>query len=303
MINYWWASQGVNYRTVIPLGTLWTCPRANGRVDIARGLIKSLEPGDIVFHHAESFLRAVSRVSEPWRPWPRPEGYPLIFEGEGDDGWLVKVDPIRTDLQLHYKRVAQLIRVGGSAPLDRNGRPQEKYLSALSEEDGLALLAELDLPAPGTTDGGSLFGRPDEFWEGESTDAVSLGEVRQEQADLRRHLLRGRVTAPCSICGEERPSRLLIAGHIKPRSECTEQERKDFRSVAMLVCSLGCDALFGWGYIIVNAESRVRRGIPAETKDVEAAVDLLIGKVCSAYSAHTAPNFAAHSDLHLSHAG
>lgn len=299
MVNYWWASQGDNYRIVIPLGTLWTCPRHDGSVDVARGLIKSLEPGDIVFHHGEKFLRAVSRVRDSWKPYLRPEGYPNKREGEGDDGWLVTVDPIRTDLMLHFTRVAQLIRVGGSAPLNINGKPQEKYLSALSEEDGLALLAELGLPSFGTTGEGSFFGRPDEFWGGGDTDAVSLGDVRKEQADLRRHLLRGRFTAPCSICGEERPSRLLIAGHIKPRRECTEQERKDFRSVAMLVCSLGCDALFGWGYIIVNAEGRVRRGISAETKDVEAAVDLLIGRPCGAYNAHTAPNFAAHSDLHL----
>lgn len=298
MVNYWWASQNDNYRLVIPLGTLWTCPRPNGTVPVSRGLIKSLEPGDIVFHHAESFLRAVSRVKESWKPYPRPEGYSSKREGEGDDGWLVTVDPIRTDQMLHYTRVAQLIRVGDSAPLNINRVPQQKYLSTLSEEDGLALLAELDLPAPGTTDGGSLFGWPDDFWEGGDTDAVSLGNVREEQEYLRRHLLQGRVTASCSICGKELPERLLIAGHIKPRRECTEQERKDFRSVAMLVCSLGCDALFGWKYITVNAEGRVRRGIPAETKNVEAAVDLLIGRPCGAYNAHTAPNFAAHSDLH-----
>lgn len=67
----------------------------------------------------------------------------------------------------------------------------------------------------------------------------------------------------------------------------------------MLVCSLGCDALFGWGYIVVDAAGRVRRGIPSETKDVERAVDLLVGKLCAAHDERTAPNFAAHAELFL----
>lgn len=297
LVNYWWASQSVNYPTVIRLGTLWTCPREDGSVDASRGLIKSLQPGDIVFHHYESYLRAASCVTESWKPWKRPEGYPIIFEGEGDDGWLVTVNPIRTNFMLHFKRVAELIRIGPGAPLNRLGRPQQKYLSALSEEDGLALLNELGLPASGTGSEG-LFGRPDD-WDGGDTDGVSLGSVRREQSDLRRHLLKGRATATCSLCGEERPDKLLVAGHIKPRSECTEEERKDFRSVAMLVCSLGCDALFGWGYVVVNPAGRVGRGTHAETKDVEAAVDMLIGKTCSAHNEHTAPHFATHAGQHL----
>lgn len=296
MVNYWWASQNANYPTAIRLGTLWTCPREDGSVDTSRGLIKNLKPGDIVFHHYKSYLRAASRVTASWKPCVRPEGYPKVYMKEGDDGWLVTVDPIRTDFMLHYTRVAALIRTGPKAPLDVRGRPQQKYLSALSEKDGVSLLQELDLPAVGI-DTESLFGRPDEFWDGGKTDELSLSEVRREQSDLRRHLLQGRTVAPCSICGEERPSRLLIAGHIKPRRTCTEQERKDFQSVAMLVCSLGCDALFGWGYIVVDANARVRRGVRAETKDVEAAVDLLIGKSCTAHNGRTAPHFAAHAEL------
>ncbi|MBP2218016.1 HNH endonuclease signature motif containing protein [Arthrobacter sp. CAN_C5] len=300
MVEYWWASQNANYPKVIELGTLWTCPRENGSVDSSRGMIKSLKPGDIVFHHYKSYLRAVSRVTESWVPWVRPEGYPKVYMKEGDDGWLVTVDPIRTDFMLHYERVAELIRIGAEAPLNILGRPQQKYLSALSEEDGLALLTELDLPASGPNTQG-LFGRPDEYWGGGETNEMSLGEVRREQSDLRRHLLQGRTVAPCSLCGEARPSRLLIAGHIKPRSKCTEGERKDFRSVAMLVCSLGCDALFGWGYIIVDPTGRVCPGIRAETKEVQAAVDLLVGKSCTVHNEHTAPNFAAHADLTAVH--
>lgn len=295
MVNYWWASQGVNYHTAISQGTLWTCPRGNGSVDVSRGLIKSLQPGDVVFHHYRSRVRAVSQVTEPWRAWKRPEGYPRIHEVEDDDGWLVTVEPIRTDIELHFKRVAELIRLGPGSPLNSRGQPQQKYLSALSEVDGLSLLSEVGLSVPSPTDE-SLFGRPDD-WGGGGTDEIALGTIRREQGDLRRSLLNGQTVALCSICGESRPAKLLIAGHIKPRSKCTEEERRNFQSVAMLICSLGCDALFEWGYIYVDVGGKVRRGCPAETDHVRDAVDLLIGKTCRAYDEFTASNFAVHAEL------
>ncbi|PVE19203.1 hypothetical protein DDA93_05180 [Arthrobacter sp. Bz4] len=258
-------------------------------------LIQSLQPGDKVFHYQKSYLRAVSRVATSWQPWSRPEENPKVYSAENDDGWLVTVDPIQTGLALHYSRAAELIRNGPGSPINAAGHPQQKFLSALSEEDGRSLLHELGMAASAAMMDG-LYGRPDE-WDGGETDEVSLGTVRQEQADLRRHLLNGRPIASCSVCGEERPAKLLVAGHIKPRNSCTEEERKNFRSVAMLVCSLGCDALFGWGYIYVDPEGYVRRGVPAETKDVEAAVDLLIGKHSGAHNEQTARNFAAHAEL------
>lgn len=295
MVNYWWASQGKNYEQAIRKGTLWTCERSNRNTDQARTLIKSMKPDDIVLHYYKSHLRAISQVTTSWQPWLRPEENPKIDPEESDDGWLVTVGPVQTGLALHYTRVAELIRNGPGSPINSAGRPQQKFLSAVSEEDGHALLKELGVEEP-THAAEGLYGRPDE-WGGEDTDEVSLGTVRREQADLRRHLLGGRTAVSCSLCGEERPARLLVAGHIKPRSYCTEEERKDFGAVAMIVCSLGCDALFGWGYIYVDSERRVRRGILADNKDVEAAVDQLIGKVCSAHNEQTAKNFSAHAEL------
>ena len=74
---------------------------------------------------------------------------------------------------------------------------------------------------------------------------------------------------------------------------CTEEKRMDFTAAAMLVCSLGCDALFEQGYIVVNENGRLRRGRPAATNDLEQAVDLLIGKVCATHNELTGTNFQA----------
>lgn len=88
---------------------------------------------------------------------------------------------------------------------------------------------------------------------------------RRVVESARQHLLRQRDTAPCAIFGEVLPVRLLVAGHIKPRNRCTEQERVDFTATARLICALRCDALFEWGYIVVGADGQVRPGWPAET--------------------------------------
>ncbi|MDQ0757307.1 HNH endonuclease [Arthrobacter sp. B3I4] len=149
------------------------------------------------------------------------------------------------------------------------------------------------------TRGDGSLGRPDSFWGGAETDRTALRKVRAEQAHLRQHLLQGRAHGRCSICAAELPARLLVAGHIKPRSRCSENERLDYLSAAMLVCNLGCDALFEWGYIVVDGAGIVRPARAPETLAVKASVDALLGRTCLAFNAHTSVNFATHASLNL----
>ncbi|WP_368824586.1 hypothetical protein [Kocuria cellulosilytica] len=194
--------------------------------------------------------------------------------------------------------MAELINHGSPGPFTSKGKPALKYASPLNEEEGLRLLQEAGVSlSPDGANAESLLGCPATSWVGEGSDGEALGTVRREQAHLRRHLLQGRTAAPCSICGEVLPARLLIAGHIKPRNLCTEEERVDFTAAAMLICVLGCDALFEWGYIVVDTTGHVDLGRPAETKDLEAAVDQLVGKTCTVHNASTATNFEAHRSL------
>jgi len=51
----------------------------------------------------------------------------------------------------------------------------------------------------------------------------------------------------CSLCGQLLPVELLVAAHIKPRSECSRRERLDFENIVFGVCVLGCDALYEKG--------------------------------------------------------
>ncbi|MCF3140950.1 hypothetical protein LRQ04_16985 [Paenarthrobacter sp. AR 02] len=292
--RFWWATQNRNYDDAIEDGTLWTCPRPNDRkLDNSRAFIKELRAGDVVFHHAHSYLRAVSVVSQEWQDCQRPSAYPRAREDEEDYGWLVNVQPIATGLRLHYTAVAKMIEYGRKdAPFHSGGRPAERFLASLNKDEGLRLLAALKVDLPPMDEG--FMGRPDHWWGGQDTDAEALARLRAEQAELRRFLLAGRTTANCSMCGSTFPARLLIAGHIKPRSFCTDEERRNFRAVAMLICTMGCDPLFEWGYIKVDNIGQIRQGRRPETPALSDSVTNLLGRHCLAFDSYTAPAFSDH---------
>jgi hypothetical protein len=84
-------------------------------------------------------------------------------------------------------------------------------------------------------------------------ELVKTREVstRGEQDFLRRKLLKGKNHGRCFLCGDDFPVELLVAAHIKPRSECTDKECRD-REIVVPMCLLGCDALFERGYVTVK---------------------------------------------------
>jgi hypothetical protein len=79
---------------------------------------------------------------------------------------------------------------------------------------------------------------------------TALGRV--EQAFLRRRLFGDADEACCALCGRTLPIALMIAAHIKPRSECSRMERLDAENIVFGVCLVGCDALYERGLISVN---------------------------------------------------
>jgi len=235
-----------------------------------------MQPGDLVFHYKNPYLRAVSVVTDPWVSAPRPDGYPPV-ERPATDGWLVQVEPIALDLKLHWRKFIEFIEPGTPGPLDRNGEPQQKYISHLSDSSGEALLDELGIDyRPHLSDSNSILGRPAQNILVGETDARAFASIRLEQSRLRQHLLGGRASGTCAICSRKLPSRLLVAGHIKPRSRCNAEERWSFQTAAMLICVLGCDALFEWGYLAVDERGQIIAGRPSETDSLQQMVLALV---------------------------
>ena len=125
-------------------------------------------------------------------------------------------------------------------------------------------------------------------------DRPSQTMARREQTLLRSMLLRGRNVAPCGICDQSLPDNLLVAAHIKPRANCTREEKYDIPNVAMLMCKLGCDTLFELGYLgVVNGVvgTRQRSGDPPRLSQTLAS---LKGRACSEWNEQRSGYFGWH---------
>jgi hypothetical protein len=112
------------------------------------------------------------------------------------------------------------------------------------------------------------------------TEVKALRSGRREQRTLRWALGLGTGNNQCSICGRLFPDRLLIAAHIKKRSECSDSERIDIPAVAFIACSLGCDVLFEHGYIGVDENQIIVpvRSMAADNSQLSEIIKGLIGK-------------------------
>lgn len=297
-MSYWWASQNKNFKTAIPAGTLWTRPQVNGVLPAGRAALDLLRVDDVVFHYGVPYMRAVSRVVAPSTEAHRPFGYPRgpLETEENDDGRLALVETFATNLTLHRDRVAELITLGSPGPFTRHGGPREAFISPLTSSDAHALLAELQLHVPSS----SMPGRPHEDWnyDDRDTDVEIVARVRSEQTALRTYLLDGRVLAECGLCGRKLEKEFLVAGHIMPRSTLSNAQRRRFHEIAMLVCLLGCDALFELGYIVVDGTGTIRTGRPPSEEHVQTEVARRVGRSAAAWTAHTAGSFRAHLQRH-----
>jgi len=131
-------------------------------------------------------------------------------------------------------------------------------------------------------------------------DKSREGFRRTEQAFLRKVLFGGNKHAPGAICGCQLPIDLLVAAHIKRRSDCSEAEKLDFRNNVMPICKLGCDELFERGYIAVLNGKVVKNPTREEkmTEKVMIYVNAINERPCSTWHNNSRPYFDYHSKNH-----
>jgi len=127
------------------------------------------------------------------------------------------------------------------------------------------------------------------------TDQLQTVYRRTEQRFLRSQLFQHRDRCKCDLCGRELPEKLLIAAHIKPRSECESRERLDFANIAFAACLLGCDALYERGYISVSHSGHIVttsvKGLPIPLRE---QLDAVRKRPCTAWRQGTFDYFAWH---------
>jgi hypothetical protein len=92
---------------------------------------------------------------------------------------------------------------------------------------------------------------------------------------------------------------MLVAAHIKQRSQCTRREREDYRANIVAMCKLGCDELFERGYIsaIKRQWTANRKKADTATEALQAYIDAVVGKDC-AHWGKAQKYFAWHNRRH-----
>jgi len=109
---------------------------------------------------------------------------------------------------------------------------------------------------------------PEVIKHADDLDAEGVVKRRKEQTMLRASLIGESSHATCTICHHSFPTGLLVAAHIKKRSECSNAEKLDFKNIATLMCNMGCDSLFENGYIFIESG----HVIDGDRKDATSAV-------------------------------
>jgi hypothetical protein len=117
---------------------------------------------------------------------------------------------------------------------------------------------------------------------------------RTEQAFLRHQLFGAVDAAECCLCGRRLPTSLLVAAHIKPRSECSRRERLDAKNVVFSLCLLGCDVLYERGLVAVRSGGGVRFSKADGGPSLNRILMALAKRRCSAWSETSAQYFDWH---------
>lgn len=117
---------------------------------------------------------------------------------------------------------------------------------------------------------------------------------RKEQSFLRYYLFGGKSESVCGICGRKLPTSMLITSHIKKRSECSKEEKLDYKNVVMPMCKLGCDDLYEKGYIYVQNGQVKINDQKKITQDLREELSKLDGRKCQYYNKNTMSYFDAH---------
>ena len=127
--------------------------------------------------------------------------------------------------------------------------------NVLSKEKSNAILSAFELQSFTHTDTKEQEKVEDISFINSQLDIEGKIKLRGEQQALRKVLFGSDRILKCSVCGEEYPRELLVAAHIKKRSRCSDEEKRDLSSVATPMCKMGCDELFERGFIGIKDNS------------------------------------------------
>jgi len=130
-------------------------------------------------------------------------------------------------------------------------------------------------------------------------DKLTITRTRTEQNLLRNFLFKNTSDTKCCICHKNYPIRFLATAHIKKRTECNDDEKKDL-NVVMPACKFGCDTLYEDGYIIVK-DGKIKNNIKVKnsTSDLIGYISLISDNDCLYWHKNSIKYFEHHEKKNI----
>lgn len=279
---FWWVNHKQTRDHEVRGGYLWSPFRnANGAFNQTYENMTLVQPGDVVFSFANGQIGAIGRVTEGASASPKPTDFGKVGDYWAAEGWLVSAyftpapKPLRPTT--HAAAIAPLLPTRHS-PIRSNGHGNQScYLAGISDALGYLLLELVGIEAAPAfmthmtiAEAGqdalllSDLTQIDNETDISETQRIQLAKARIGQGLFRKLVL---LEDPrCKVTGIE-DQRLLIASHIKPWRDATNQERLSGSNGIML--SPHVDALFDKHLLTFEDDGhmRVHASLPLDVLD------------------------------------
>jgi hypothetical protein len=253
---FWWVNHKQTRTHEVRGGYLWSPIRnANGRRNQSYDNMALTQPGDIVFSYADGRIGAIGQIVAPASLSPKPTEFGTVGDYWANEGWLVDVQFSEASHAIrprdYIDSIAPLLPAIYS-PVQANGNGNQGiYLAGISDALGELLIRLLrmeadpvfaaplpEIPVPDETLLADLHAIEGAVQIPE-TQRVQLSKARVGQGLFRKQVML--LGSSCRVTGVRDP-RLLIASHIKPWKDSSNEERLNGNNGIML--SPHIDALF-----------------------------------------------------------
>lgn len=253
---FWWVNHKQTRNHEVRGGYLWSPIRnANGARNQSYDNMALAQSGDIVFSYADGRIGAIGQIVAPASLSPKPTEFGSVGDYWSNEGWLVDVQFSEASNAIrprdHINSIEPLLPEIYS-PIQANGNGNQGiYLAAISNALGELLIRLLrmeadpvfaaplpEIPVPDESllaDLHQIAGAADV----PETQRIQLSKARVGQGLFRKQVML--LSSTCRVTGVGDP-RLLIASHIKPWKESSNEERLNGNNGIML--SPHIDALF-----------------------------------------------------------
>lgn len=263
-MTYWWVNHSSTHSHEIAGGYIWCPPTdARGKPRPTYDTLMEVSAGDIVFSYARKAIREVGVVKAPFVKAPKPD-YGARGASWRGNGWLVALDWMPLLQPFHpLPAYAQLrpLMPEVHAPLTREGKGAANvYLAEISDQLGELLLQQLE------AENSEITRTVKDIAAERAIAASNVSETTKKQlinARVGQGLFRSRVSAispRCRVTGTADP-RVLIASHIKPWCESTNEERLDGHNGLLLAPHV--DKLFDRFWISFQDDGQLITAGPA----------------------------------------